>query len=153
MSGDRFFKQRTMSEVHLAVKRATGKATSDFDATSCDRSFKQHSLPEVHLAVKQAMDTARSDFEDCFEEEMPNEWRLEIEKLVWKNLLLSTDKRITHHWLCPGGIHNHAVIFMYRALRKQLKSASNFSFSSYSFFSWFCIKYGEPLHFACFYTD
>ena len=118
----------------------------------CDRAFEQESLPRVHLAVKEAMDTARSDFEACFEEEMPKEWTQEIEKLVWKNLLLATDIRTKHHWLCPGGIQNHAFIYMYRALRKKLKSERNYSFSSYSFFSWFCIKYGEPLDAVCYFV-
>ena len=102
----------------------------------CDHTMPA-SLPHVHLSVKRAKDAVAAIFLKCYQDPLPPMWELEIEKQIWKNLLLTEHEETKHPHNCQTGWHHHCYVFAKRALRKLLASEEDERYDYYAFhFYW-----------------
>ena len=113
----------------------------------CEQSLP--SLPRVHLTVKRAIDQIKKTFAECYREPMSLLWQLEIEKQVWKNLLLAEHQSTKHPRTCPGGFSHHAWLFARRALRKLLSSQMDGRYPYYVFHFYVTAEFDVSFDFDC----
>ena len=104
------------------------------------------SLPHMHKAVHDAISQIESDFTDCFNWPLPSVWRLDIEKEIWKQIMLDQNPRhLTkkHAWYCDGEMCLHAENYGYVHLRKLLRKHGGVFYEYYGFSKFHHAKYGR----------
>ena len=87
------------------------------------RRIRLPSLPNMHKAVHDALRKISSDFTDCFKWSLPRVWRFDIEKEIWKQIMLDQyprHSRKNHTLYCCGDMWLHAENYGYVHLRKLL---------------------------------
>lgn len=109
------------------------------------RHMSLTSIPKTNLYVYLSMRKIESDFKECFEAELPNSWRLEIEVDTWKQLLLDNHPiyfENKHTDFCDRDVQTHATNYVYSNFWNIIVRTTNVKYDSDTFLVHHLSKYG-----------
>lgn len=99
------------------------------------------SPPQMHLAVKKATEVVVKSFYMRYFEEIPLEWKLTVEKEIWKHLYLDQNyehyKKV-HSWRCNGNVEEHARMYGFNALHRLVEKNTIPRFSNFGWRKRWC---------------